>query len=140
MSKTLNPIVLAMNFEPSNEAAKTGKRKFTKGNAEATIREIQKTDNDTVAKVIRKTLEDIGMPKVGTAYADKSLDTMYETYQAERSKYYVLEMGGKVVGGGGIAPLDNFEGNVCELQKMYFLPEARGTGLGYEMLKICLET
>ncbi len=32
-----------------------------------------------------------------------------------------------VVGGGGIAPLANYEGNVCELQKMYFY-EVRGKG------------
>jgi putative acetyltransferase len=27
---------------------------------------------------------------------------------------------------------------ICELQKMYFLPEARGRGIGSEMMQICL--
>jgi len=33
----------------------------------------------------------------------------------------------------------NYEGNVCELQKMYFLPEARGIGMGSKMMSTCLE-
>lgn len=103
------------------------------------IRPIQPKDNVQVAKIIRSVLEDFNVPKVGTAYADASLDCMYETYQKSRSAYYVLEENGKLIGGGGIAQLDNYEGNVCELQKMYFLDEARGRGLGTQMIDICLK-
>ncbi|MBW2938403.1 GNAT family N-acetyltransferase [Aureisphaera sp. CAU 1614] len=102
------------------------------------IRPIQPKDNVQVAKIIRRVLEDFNVPKVGTAYADASLDCMYETYQKTRSAYFVLEENGKLIGGGGIAQLDNYEGNVCELQKMYFLDEARGRGLGTKMIDICL--
>jgi len=103
------------------------------------IRLIEKRDNPRIACIIRSILEDFGVPKVGTAYADKALDDMYATYQPERTCYYVIEVDGKLVGGAGIAPLENFDGNVCELQKMYFLPEARGRGIGTEMMRICLE-
>ncbi|MEZ4793935.1 MAG: GNAT family N-acetyltransferase [Flavobacteriaceae bacterium] len=103
------------------------------------IRSIQPDDNPFVAKIIRKVLEDFGVPKIGTAYADISLDRMYETYQAPSSAYYVLEERGVIIGGGGVAPLANYEGPVCELQKMYFLPEARGRGLGTQMIDICLK-
>lgn len=34
-----------------------------------------------------------------------------------------------MVGGGGIAPLTGSESDICELQKMYFLPAIRGKGL-----------
>lgn len=135
-----NPILLPVIFKLTDKDTESGTWNFSNNGKTAVIRAIQPSDNPQVAKVIRRTLEDIGMPKVGTAYADKSLDSMFETYQQERYKYYVLEIEGKIVGGAGVAPLDNFDGNVCELQKMYFLPQARGTGLGYEMLKICLNT
>ncbi|HEY9220137.1 MAG TPA: GNAT family N-acetyltransferase [Lutibacter sp.] len=103
------------------------------------IREIQLKDNPKIAKVIRKILIEFGVPKVGTAYADKILDTLYEAYDTEKAIYYVIEKEGEIFGGAGIKQLDNFEGNVCELQKMYFLPEARGIGLGSKMMETCLQ-
>ncbi len=102
------------------------------------IRPILKKDNPHIAKVIRKVLVDLGVPKVGTAYADKTLDSLYEVYQKPRSIYFVIEKEGEIIGGAGVAQLDNYEGNVCELQKMYFLKEARGLGLGTKMIAICL--
>ena len=62
-----------------------------------------------------------------------------KTYQQSKSKFFVIEDGGKIIGGAGISPLGNFQGNVCELQKMYFLPEARGRGLGTTILDLCLK-
>ncbi|OGS70246.1 MAG: GNAT family N-acetyltransferase [Flavobacteria bacterium RIFCSPLOWO2_12_FULL_35_11] len=103
------------------------------------IREIQRKDNPKIAKVIREILIEFGVPKVGTAYADKILDTLYEAYATEKAIYYVIEKEGEIFGGAGIKQLDNYEGNVCELQKMYFLPEARGIGLGSKMMETCLQ-
>ena len=103
------------------------------------IREIQPEDNPKIAQAIRAILIEFGVPKVGTAYADKILDTLYEAYQFNKANYYVIEKNGEIYGGAGIKQLDNFEGNVCELQKMYFLPEARGIGLGGKMMEICLQ-
>ena len=103
------------------------------------IREIQPQDNQKIAKVIRKILIEFGVPKVGTAYADKILDTLFEAYDTEKAIYYVIEKEGEIFGGAGIKQLDNYDGNVCELQKMYFLPEARGIGLGSKMMETCLQ-
>ena len=102
------------------------------------IREIKPRDNHKIAKVIRTILIEFGVPKVGTAYADKILDTLFEAYNTEKAIYYIIEKDNKIFGGAGIKQLDNFDGNVCELQKMYFLPAARGIGLGSEMIHICL--
>ncbi|MEK6154331.1 GNAT family N-acetyltransferase [Flavobacteriaceae bacterium 3-367] len=104
-----------------------------------TIREIRAEDNVQVAKVVRQVLEDLGVPKVGTAYADTSLDHMYESYDVPRATYFLVEEAGKIIGCAGVAPLENYEGNVCELQKMYFLEEARGRGIGSKMMQICLD-
>ncbi|MEM7186922.1 MAG: GNAT family N-acetyltransferase [Bacteroidota bacterium] len=104
------------------------------------IRLIQQKDNPQLALIIRSVLVELGAPKEGTAYEDEALDQMFETYQPDRRRFFVIEENGKVIGGGGIAPLDNYKGNVCELQKMYFLPEARGRKLGTQLIDRCLET
>lgn len=102
------------------------------------IRLIEKKDNLQIAQVIRTVLEDLGAPKVGTAYEDKALDCMFETYQKPKSAYFVVEKDAKIIGGAGVAQLDNFDGNICELQKMYFLSEVRGIGLGLQMMEFCV--
>ncbi|ADV51520.1 GCN5-related N-acetyltransferase [Cellulophaga algicola DSM 14237] len=104
-----------------------------------TIREIQQKDNADVAKVVRKVLVDLGVPKVGTAYADKALDHMFENYNVPKATYFVVEENHEVIGCCGIAQLENYEGNVCELQKMYFLEAARGKGVGAQMINACIE-
>lgn len=103
------------------------------------IREIQKADNVAIAKVIRDVLIEHNVPKVGTAYADPSLDFMFENYSEKKSAYFIVENNGKIIGGAGIAPLENGPGEICELQKMYFLSEARGLGLGAKLMEVCLE-
>lgn len=103
------------------------------------IREIKSEDDPKIAKAIRSVLIELGVPKVGTAYEDKALDCMTETYNQSRKAYFVLQHNDEILGGAGISPLDNYEGNVCELQKMYFLPKARGLGLGSKMMSKCLE-
>ncbi len=102
------------------------------------IREIQPKDNQEVATVVRKVLVEMGVPKIGTAYEDKSLDDMHAHYEPSGMAYFVVEEDGRLIGGSGIGPLTGEEG-VCELQKMYFLPEARGRGIGAEMMTKCLD-
>ncbi|MGB0896393.1 MAG: GNAT family N-acetyltransferase [Flavobacteriaceae bacterium] len=106
--------------------------------SEILIREIEAADNAAVAKMIREVLLELGAPKVGTAYEDKSLDVLSEVYNKERAIYFVAELNKKVVGAAGISQLDNSEENICELQKMYFSPEARGKGFGAQMMQKCL--
>lgn len=104
----------------------------------AIIREIQPQDNKQVASVIRQVLIDLGVPKVGTAYADTALDHMYENYNVDKACYFVVEENNKIIGCAGVAQLENYDGNVCELQKMYFTEKARGRGLGSQMMNVCL--
>lgn len=103
------------------------------------IREIQKADNVAIAKVIRDVLIEHNVPKVGTAYADPSLNFMFENYSAEKSAYFIVEKEGKIIGGAGIAPLESGPTEICELQKMYLLSDARGLGVGAKLMEVCLE-
>lgn len=103
------------------------------------IREIQKEDNQQIAAVIRQVFIDDDYPKTGTAFADKQLDCMFETYNKPNAIYFVIDDSGKLIGGAGISQLDNSDENICELQKMYFLNEARGKGIGNKIIQMCLE-
>ena len=106
-----------------------------------TIRPILPADNKRIAEIIRAVLVEHGVPKVGSAYEDASLDDMHKAYQLPRAQYFVVDTPDSgVIGGAGVAQLDNFDGNICELQKMYFAPEARGRGIGSKMLYLCLKT
>ncbi len=103
------------------------------------IREITKNDNHEISHLIRQTLVEFRVPRAGSAYDDPELDRMYETFSRQGSFYYVVEYKGAVIGGGGAAPLKEYQGDVCELQKMYLMNEYRGNGLGSELLKTCIE-
>ncbi len=103
------------------------------------IREIRSEDNKEVKNLIRSVLVEMGVPKVGTAYEDKALDDMAGNYKGSRQAYFVVEEDGRIIGGAGIAPLAGLEDKICELQKMYFLPEARGRGIGMKMITHCLD-
>lgn len=103
------------------------------------IREIQETDNPAVAALIRAVLTEMEVPKVGSAFADPSLDYMYQHYQQDRGAYYVVEVDGVVCAGGGFGSLPGAASEVCELQKMYMLPQTRGLGLGQQLIERCVE-
>ena len=103
------------------------------------IREIQKEDNQQLASVIREVFISENYPKTGTAFADVQLDFLFETYNNPRSIYYVIEDEGKIYGGAGMQQLENSKENICELQKMYFLQEARNKGLGFQLIQKCIQ-
>ncbi|HEX9151058.1 MAG TPA: GNAT family N-acetyltransferase [Flavobacterium sp.] len=104
------------------------------------IRKIKKEDNPAVAQLIRAVFDELNIPKVGTAYEDPYLDFMFEEYNKPKSVYYVVEKEGEIIGSAGVAPLENETETICELQKMYFLPETRGLGIGSKMMAMCLQS
>jgi putative acetyltransferase len=104
------------------------------------IRSIKSSDNQSLATIIRSTLEEFGANHPGTVFYDASTDSLFEVFNTEKSAYFVAEIDGKIVGGGGIYPTEGLPDNTCELVKMYLLPEARGMGLGRELLEKCIAT
>ena len=104
-----------------------------------TIREIQPRDNQTVEHVIRTCLKEFGGNREGTAWCDPDLGRFSEIYDQDGCKYWVaVDETDTVVGGSGIGPLPGVDG-VCELQKMYCLPAARGTGAAHQLIELCLD-
>ncbi|MGF1816259.1 GNAT family N-acetyltransferase, partial [Vibrio splendidus] len=103
------------------------------------VRSLQQQDNTAVANVIRQVSYENGLTEdKGYGVADPTLEDMFNVYNNERSQYWVIELDGKVVGGGGFAPLAGMP-EVCELQKMYFLPETRGKGLAKRLVNMSME-
>jgi putative acetyltransferase len=103
------------------------------------IRPIEPRDDAAIAAIIRTVMPEFGAGGEGFAIHDAEVGAMCAAYAKPRSAYFVLEVDGKVVGGGGVAPLENGDADVCELRKMYFLPEARGLGAGHAMIARCLD-
>jgi len=102
------------------------------------IRPIEPGDNEALAKVIRTALAEFGANKPGTVYFDPTTDALFELFRTPKSFYYVAIADGKVVGGCGIFPTDNLPDGTCELVKLYLAKEARGTGLGKQLMEISL--
>ena len=103
------------------------------------IREIQQKDNKAVEYVIRTCLIEFGANHEGTAWADPDLCRFSEIYNTEGNKYWIIEdENGTVLGGVGIGNLEGTD-KICELQKMYCLPQIRGIGIAHKLMKIALD-
>lgn len=103
------------------------------------LRPIEPRDDAQVATVIRAVMPEFGADGPGFAIHDPEVDHMSAAYAGARKAYFVVEIGGAVVGGAGIAPLEGGDAETCELRKMYFLPEARGTGAASRLMRLCLD-
>lgn len=103
------------------------------------IRPIEARDDVAMAAIIRHVMPEFGADGPGFAIHDPEVDSMFDAYAQPCCSYFVVERAGVVIGGAGVAPLAHGEPDVCELRKMYFLPEARGIGAGSAMMQRCLD-
>ncbi len=104
------------------------------------IRPVEPADDAAIAGIIRSVMPEFGADGSGFAIHDPEVDAMHAAYAAPRSAYFVVERDGRVLGGGGVAPLAGGDGTVCELRKMYFLPALRGLGAGTALMQRCLDS
>ena len=104
------------------------------------IRLIEDRDNLRVAQIIRACLTEYGYAgRMDTAWGDPHLERFSEVYVCENNAYWVAENDdGIVVAGVGIGPLEGEDG-VCELQKMYCIPEYRGSGVAQSLLDVAVD-
>lgn len=103
------------------------------------IRPIRPEDDPSMAGIIRTVMPAFGAGGDGFAIKDPEVEWMSRAYAAPRSAYYVAGRDDRVLGGGGVAPLEGGDAGTCELRKMYFLPEMRGVGAGSAMMTRCLD-
>lgn len=103
------------------------------------IRPITPADDLAVARIIRGVMPEFGADGPGFAIHDPEVDAMSAAYDRPGAAYFVVELDGRVQGGGGVAPLEGGPEGVCELRKMYFLPALRGLGAGAALMQRCLD-
>ncbi|WP_051560120.1 GNAT family N-acetyltransferase [Marinobacterium jannaschii] len=104
-----------------------------------TINEIEPGDDSVICEIIKKVGAEYGAIGDGFGPSDSEVLCMSQNYSEEsKSRYLVARIDGKVVGGCGIAPF-NGSSDICELKKLFLLPESRGSGLGRKLTLQCLE-
>ena len=103
------------------------------------LRPIEPGDDPRIASIIRTVMPEFGAVGEGFSIMDPEVDAMHEAYAGEDAAYFVALVDGEVVGGAGVGPLVGGPPDVCELKKMYLLPDARGLGLGRRLLERCLD-
>lgn len=108
------------------------------------LRPITAADDAAIEQVVRTVLVEFGANKPGFAWADPELgrlSSVYHTAATPPAAYWVVDAPGLgIVGGGGYAQLDGAEPGLCELQKMYLLPKARGLGAGRALINQCIKS
>jgi putative acetyltransferase len=103
------------------------------------MRPIRSEDNSAVADIIREVMSEFGAVGCNYSSADPEVDAMYEAYPPPQAAFFVIEADDRVLGCGGMGPLADGPAAVCELRKMYFLPELRGSGMGAKLLHLILD-
>lgn len=103
-----------------------------------TIRPIEARDNKRVAWIVRFCLDEYRAPHEGSAWSDPDLERFSEIYSSPGNAYWVAEdENGTVFAGAGVGAM-GIEG-VCELRKMYCLPEYRRRGVAHALLVTALD-
>lgn len=106
---------------------------------EITVRKIQKSDNQLLAKIIRSCFHDFNVATEGTVYVDPTTDNLYELFQQENSALFVAEADGELCGCCGIFPTEGLPENCAELVKFYISKDFRGKGLGKMLMEESIE-
>lgn len=102
------------------------------------IRTLKVEDNEQLSQLIQSSLISADLDKPGTAYFDPHLQQLSFYYaQLTNAHYWVIEHQNKIIGGVGIAPLEDVA-KVCELQKLYVDSNFQGQGLSKELMSIAL--
>lgn len=105
-----------------------------------TIRNVTKTDNSTLAAIIRAVFIEHDAPQIGTVYSDPTTDALFDLFQVPKADLWVAELNGEIVGCCGIYPTDNLPKGCVELVKFYLAKAARGKGIGKLLMKKSIET
>jgi putative acetyltransferase len=99
------------------------------------IRPVEEKDNGSLAGMIRKVFEEHDAPHIGTVYSDPTTDNLYRLFQAPKSVLWVAELNDSTIGCCGVYPTKGLAANCAELVKFYLSKEARGKGIGKELME-----
>jgi putative acetyltransferase len=103
------------------------------------IRLIEPADVPAMLTIISEARAEYGMTGRVAELLEPADRALYETYQRQRSLYFVAVLDGEIVGGAGVAPLAGADPLTCELQRMYLRRDVRRRGIGNALLEQCLK-
>ena len=104
-----------------------------------TIKEIQPEHDESVCRIIKAVGAEFGAIGEGFGPSDPEVLAMSQYYRPEnKSIYFVAMINDQIVGGSGIAAFNKSD-EICELRKLFLLPESRGLGLGKALTNTCLD-
>jgi putative acetyltransferase len=104
------------------------------------LRQIDKRDNHTLAKIIREVFDEHDAPKYGTVYSDPTTDDLFDLFQTPKSILWVAVMDNKIVGCCGLYPTKGLNNECAELVKFYLSKKARGKGIGKKLMQKCIDS
>jgi putative acetyltransferase len=104
-----------------------------------TYRTIQSKDDEALSRIIKDALIEYNSATPGTVFTDDGTNRLSTTFTLARSRYFVAVENGILLGGAGINLLPGEPESVCELQRMFLHPSARGKGIGKQLMQLCLE-
>ena len=94
------------------------------------ISPITSEQDAAICHIIKSVGAEFGAVGEGYGPGDDEVQAMSQHYHDEnRARYFVVTLDGVVAGGCGIASF-SADGHVCELRKLFLLPEFRGLGIG----------
>mgnify|MGYP000406846601 CR=1 FL=1 len=100
--------------------------------------EIKPEHDSRICEIIKQVGAEFGAVGEGYGPSDSEVFAMSQHYKDELSSQYLIAVAdNSVIGGCGIAPF-NVSKQVCELRKLFLLPENRGLGVGKKLAEACL--
>lgn len=103
------------------------------------IKKIKPQYDTKVCEIIKKVGEEYGAIGEGFGPSDPEVIAMSQHYEDSRSSIYLVAIiEESIVGGSGVAAFNGSK-EICELRKLFLLPESRGLGLGKKLTESCLD-
>ena len=103
------------------------------------IQEIEPQYDTKVCEIIKNVGEEYGAIGEGFGPSDPEVLAMSQHYDDSSSSLYLVAIvEGNIVGGSGVSAF-NGSNEICELRKLFLLPESRGLGLGKKLTESCLD-
>ena len=108
--------------------------------SEVIYREVKKSDNVALARMIRQVFKEHQAPEKGTVYSDPTTDDLFGLFRSKRSVLWVAEVDGVPLGCCGIYPTEGLDNNCAELVKFYLAAQGRGKGTGRRLMELCIDS
>jgi putative acetyltransferase len=99
--------------------------------SQVVIRAVHDHDVDAVVALVRDVLAEFDLEFGAGSSTDDALLALPASYEEHGGAFWVAEHDGGIIGSCGVCPVAN---GTYELRKMYIHPNARGLGVGRQLL------